>query len=155
LLRASAAAPLLLFSLLSEYVLAAKGASIKLPEEFAGNSQRIEFEGFGGFNKGTYAGDEFRGEFTRIESRLGVFDPLYVANRGRSGFTVEGIPDLGGLNASCRAAEKVATVRVVTLDLQRLTYECEFSGLPATESWRFVLGEPIREGFREKLRLSI
>jgi hypothetical protein len=132
-------------------VLAAEGAAIRLPEDFAANATRIEFSGFGGYNRGTYAGGNFTGEYARTESRLGLFDPLLVANRGRSSFSVEDQPDIGGLSASCRAAQDVGNLRSVTLDLRKLTYRCEFSGIADAEQWQFALGEPRRSGLKEKL----
>lgn len=141
----------LLLVLLFASALAAKGAAIRLPVELAENPVRIEFTGFGGYNKGRYTGAEFRGDFTRIESRLGIFDPLYVANRGKSSFTVENPDGTVQLAASCRMTERTGTYRIVTIDLDKLAYECEFSGPEAEGVSRFVLGEPKREGFREKL----
>jgi hypothetical protein len=138
-------------SLVPHSAVGAEGATIRLPDEFAAQALRVQFTGFGGYNRGVYVGGEFTGEFTRIESRLGVFDPLFVANRGKSSFTVENSPDLGGLSANCRAVQNVATVRVVTLDLKKLAYQCEFTGIALSDEWRFVLGEPKRNGFREKL----
>lgn len=131
--------------------LGAKGATVRLPDELAAASTSIKFEGFGGYNRGNYRGDEFRGEFTRIESRLGVFDPLYVANRGKSSFTLEDSAGSAWLSANCRAMEKTATARIVTLDLRKLTYTCAFSGSVELVDSRFVLGEPKRDGFKEKL----
>jgi len=130
---------------------AAKSASIRLPDEFTDDAQKFEFEGFGGFNRGDYKGAEFAGSFTRIESRLAVFDPLYVSNRGKSSFTIESVSELENAVADCSAKQNVGALRIVTLDLKKLTYECEFSGSDVTQGWRFVLGEPKREGFREKL----
>jgi len=129
----------------------AKSASIRLPDGFSDAATRIEFSGFGGFNRGRYSGSEFHGEFTRIESRIGVFDPLYVANRGRSGFTIEGDDGTVGVAADCRAIERTATVKFVTLDLKKLVYSCEFQGGDALGEMRFVIGEPKREGFRDRL----
>jgi hypothetical protein len=132
--------------------LGAKGATIRLPDDFAvADSTSIEFSGFSGYSRGDYRGGEFRGEFTRIETRLGVFDPLYVANRGKSSFTIEDPSGSAALVANCRAGQKTATVRVVTIDLKKLTYSCDFSGPDASRETRFVLGEPKREGFKEKL----
>lgn len=131
--------------------LGAKGATIRLPDDFAANSTRIEFTGFGGFNRGSYSGAEFQGDFTRIESRLGIFDPLYVANKGKSSFTIEDIDGSARISAECRAVERTATVRFVSIDFDKLSYSCNFSGPDAAGETRFVLGEPKREGFREKL----
>lgn len=141
----------LLFASLPEAALGAKGATIELPEELAAASTRIEFEGFSGYNRGRYTGAEFQGEFTRIESRLGVFDPLYVANRGKSSFTIESPDEAPLVSAECRANQRTATVRIVTLDLKKLVYQCDLGGTELVGEARFVLGEPKREGFKQKL----
>jgi len=126
-----------------------RDATIRLPEALAAQSTRIEFAGFGGYNKGEYTGAEYHGEFTRSESRLGVFDPLYVANRGKSSFTLVDTAGTTLLSASCEMRRNTATVRVVTLDLDKLAYDCSLTG--DQSSTRLVLGEPKREGFKERL----
>ncbi len=63
-------------------------AQMDLPTEFALQVQRNKIAGFGGHNKGSFELEQFRGEFTRGESRLGVFDPLFVSNKGKSSFTL-------------------------------------------------------------------
>lgn len=151
-LQARTLAGICLFIILSPHsALGAKGATIRLPDELANSVTTIRFEGFGGFNRGEYRGGEFRGTFTRIESRLGVFDPLYVANRGKSSFTIEDPSGTTQISADCRATQNTATIRVVTLDLKKLTYVCDFNGPEASEDLRFIVGEPKREGFKEKL----
>lgn len=126
-----------------------RGATIRVPEALSSNATRFEFSGFGGFNKGEYTGAGFRGEFTRSESRLGVFDPLFVSNRGKSSFTLLDDSDTTIIAASCEMRQSTGTLRVVTLDVRKLAYECTFEGGDADA--RMVLGEPKREGFREKL----
>jgi hypothetical protein len=128
-----------------------RSASIRLPEELARSSTRIAFTGFGGYNRGNYSGGEYHGEFTRTESRLGVFDPLYVGNRGKSSFTIENSTGRVLLAASCRMSRNSATVRFVTLDLKKMAYECDFQGSEGLVDSRLVLGEPKRVGFKEKL----
>lgn len=128
----------------------AAGASIRLPDDFAEGSTRMRFEGFGGFNRGQFVAGEYRGHFTRNESRLGVFDPLYVSNRAASTFTLESDDATGALSASCRAGQKTATAKIVTFDLKKLVYRCEFRGRDSAPSWRFALGAPKREGFKEQ-----
>lgn len=144
------AGTLLLLCLFPVLALALKSATIRLPNDFASASTRIEFTGFGGKNRGHYKGAEFRGEYTRIETRLGVFDPLYVKHKGKSGFTIENANGGPALIAECRAVEKVATYKIVTFDLKKLAYSCEFNGPDANSPMRFVIGEPKREGFKEK-----
>lgn len=145
------AAVALAFVLVSHAVPGAEGATIRLPDGFAADSTRIEFQGFGGYNRGNYRGEEFRGAFTRIESRLGVFDPLYVANKAKSSFTIEDADGSVLIASECRAVERTTTVRIVSIDFDKLTYECGFSGPEASGDTRFVLGEPKREGFKQKL----
>jgi hypothetical protein len=145
-----AAASLLLAALLNSNA-ESRSASIRLPDELAASSTRLVFAGFGGYNRGNYAGAEYHGQFTRIESRLGVFDPLYVSNRGKSSFTVEDSANAVLLSASCEMRRNSATVRVVTLDTKQMAYQCEFRGSEGSLDSRLVLGEPKREGFKEKL----
>ena len=141
---------ILLFSLLPVPAFAAKSATIRLPDDFSAASTRLSFTGFGGKNRGHYSGAEFSGEYTRIESRLGIFDPLYVKHKGKSGFTIDDASGAPALTAECRAVEKTATYKIVTLDLKKLAYSCEFSGQDAIGPMRFVIGEPRREGFKAK-----
>lgn len=150
--RAPAGATIALIMILVPVVtFGAKGATIRLPSEFAAGSTRVAFSGFGGFNRGSYTGAEFSGEFTRIESRLGVFDPIFVANKGKSGFTIENLDGVATLTADCRAIERTTTFKFVSLDLKKLAYSCNFSGEDAGGEMRFVIGEPKREGLRAKL----
>ncbi|MDX1562786.1 MAG: hypothetical protein R3305_07650, partial [Gammaproteobacteria bacterium] len=130
--------------------LVARGATIKLPDGFAERSTRIEFTGFGGFNRGSFRGADYRGDFVRTETRWGIFDPLYVLNRGRSSFTLEDAGGTVNIEASCRVTRDVLTYRIVTVDVDKMSYECHYSG-PDAPGARFALGEPKREGFRERL----
>ena len=150
-LRRSSAVAALSLCLMPSASTAATDAAIRLPPDFAANSSTISLSGFNGLNKGDYEGGEFKGEFTRIESRLAVFDPLYVANRGQSRFTMQDAAGLTLIEASCEAVERTVGIKFVELDLTKLTYGCEFGGPEATGEMRFVLGEPKREGFRERL----
>lgn len=131
--------------------MAVETAIIRLPDDFAAEALRVEFTGFGGHNRGHYAGAGFTGEFTRSESRLGVFDPLFVASRARSSFTVEDLPGLAGLSADCRAAQNVANVSIVTLDPKKFVYQCEYTGIAQARDWRLVVGRPKRDSLKEKL----
>ena len=56
-------------------------ARIELPDECAERSERLFATGFGAWNEGNYSISEYEGTFTRGESRLGVFDPLYVGSK--------------------------------------------------------------------------
>jgi len=148
--RTAAVAALALI-LIPALVVAAKSATIRLPDGFEAASTRVAFAGFGGYNRGHYSGAEFRGEFTRTESRLGIFDPLYVANKGRSGFTIENPDNATEITADCRVIERSVTIKLVTLDLKKLAYSCEFDGPAAAGEMRFVIGEPKRQGLKERL----
>jgi hypothetical protein len=129
----------------------ARDATIRLPEELIGQSTQIDFSGFGVYNEGRYAGPDYRGEFRRTESRLGVFDPLYVANRGRSSFTVEDAAGSVRHSGDCRFTRDRASVGIVTADLDRMEYLCDLREGAGPVASQLVLGEPRRKGFREKL----
>lgn len=150
-LPARTTAVLALCLLIPAAALSQRDARIRLPEQFASASARIELDGFSGYNRGDYRGGEFSGAFTRIESRLGVFDPLYVANRGKSGFTIDDDAGQALIAADCRAIQRTAGVKFVEIDLKKLAYDCAYTGSAASGEMRFVLGEPKRKGFREKL----
>src|SRR5262245_47245989 len=69
---------------------AQREARMELPDDLAKRVERQSAEGFGGRNKGDYTLGEVVGEFTRIESRWAIADPLYAQNRGQSSFTLAG-----------------------------------------------------------------
>jgi hypothetical protein len=131
--------------------LLARDAAIRLPDELAGQSRQIDFSGFGGFNEGRYAGADYRGEFRRTESRLDVFDPLYVANRGRSSFTLEDAAGSVRHSGECRFSRDRAAIGIATTDLDRMEYLCDLREGGGPVASQLVLGEPRRKGFREKL----
>ena len=132
-------------------VFADKGSKIRLPVDISSNSSPISLTGFSGYNRGEYEGGEFRGTFTRIESRLGVFDPLYVVNREKSGFTIEDPTSQVLIEAKCNTLKRTVGIRFVELDLTKFTYNCDFNGQEAVGEMRLVLGEPKRRGLRERL----
>lgn len=122
-----------------------------LPADLATTATRFEATGFGGRNKGKYALGGFTGNFTRGESRLGIFDPLYVSNKGKSSFTVSNAAGEEILSSSCRMARKTVTIDVVTFDPKKMTYDCDFRAGGEMAGARLVLGQPKAEGFKEKL----
>jgi hypothetical protein len=93
----------------------------------------------------------FRLRFPYRPRRQGRDDPLYVASKAKSSFTIETDDGSVVIASECRAVERTATVKFVSIDFDKLTYECSFSGPEASSDTRFVLGEPKREGFRQKL----
>jgi hypothetical protein len=124
-------------------------AHMRLPQELAG-ADRLAASGYGGKNRGQFAIADYRGHFTRIESRFAVFDPLYAANRGKASFTLEGPGLTGMIEAECRFEERVLTVGVLTFDAAKLAYFCEIRDSDGREA-RLTLGEPKRTGFKQRL----
>jgi hypothetical protein len=123
-------------------------ARMQLPDDLAARVERQAIEGFGGRNEGRYTLGELTGEFTRIESRWAVGDPLLAQNRGRSSFTVSGPGFDSSLAASCEMRRTAVTVGVVTFDPDKMTYQCDLAG---DGSRLLVLGEPKPENFRARL----
>jgi len=142
------AAGLLLFATV---VSAIETARMELPAEFADRAERITIEGFGGWNKGTYAFREYRGEFRRGESRLGIFDPLYVSSKGKSSFTLTGPGLAGEFAAACEMKKGAVTVGIVTFDPKKLSYRCEFRQDGRLADAQFVLGQPKYDSMKERL----
>lgn len=125
-------------------------ARMELPQGFTDRVERFVAEGFGGLNRGDYELGPYRGEFTRIESRWAVLDPLYAQNRGRSSFTLAGPGFDEPVAASCEMRRGAVTAGVITFDPQKLTYECEFTRGGAPFDASLVLGEPKPANFRER-----
>jgi len=130
-------------------------AHMGLPAEFEAQPERIEIKGFGGRNKGewqvvTPSGDRYSGRFTRSESRLGVFDPLYVRNKGKSSFTF--VVDTGEalVSAECSFRKVTVNVNIVTIDADKLAYQCDLRGPSVQGAW-IAVGQPKREGLKKKL----
>lgn len=124
-------------------------ARMQLPEGLE-VSQRLHASGYGGKNRGRFALGDYRGDFTRIESRFALFDPLYAANRGKSSFALEGPGIEGAITAECRFKEGVVTVGVLTFDAKRLAYVCEIAD-GAGAIGNLTLGEPKLSGFKERM----
>jgi hypothetical protein len=127
---------------------AQQAARMELPEGFKERVERQSFEGFGGRNEGSFKLGDLSGEFTRIESRWAVADPLYAQNRGRSSFTLSGPGFDTPVAASCEMRRGSVTVGVFTFDPQKMTYQCDAGG---AASPLLVLGEPKPENFRARV----
>jgi hypothetical protein len=102
-------------------------ARMALPVGLAPATSRVELTGMGGSQEGSFQLGNSAGRFTRRAERLGVFDPLFVANYGGGGFTVSG-PDLAGeLTARCGYRQQALSVGVVSVKPGGLRYSCAFS----------------------------
>lgn len=128
-------------------------ARMELPPEFDVQASRIEIKGFGGRNKGDWrltmpSGDNFSGKFTRSETRLGVFDPLYVRNKGKSSFSISGGSATPQLAAECEFRKVTVNFDIITIDASKLAYQCEFSG-DDRNNW-VAIGQPKRDGLKQK-----
>ncbi len=134
----------------STTLLALETARMELPKELSAQSTRIEARGFGGWNKGTYTIGEWQGEFTRGESRLGIFDPLWVSNKGKSSFTFASKAGGPALQASCRMEKGSVTVSIVTFDPKKMRYHCDFRGGGTLQAASFVMGQPKPENMKER-----
>lgn len=132
------------------FTFALEAARMALPADLQATSIRLEATGFGGRNKGTYSLGGYRGQFTRGESRLGIIDPLYVSNKGKSSFTLEDASGRVLMTASCRMGKGTVTIGVVTFDPKKMAYTCDFHGIDAEAGARLVLGQPKRDGMKEK-----
>lgn len=138
---------LLMFSLSS---LALAKAQVELPPEIANDSERLEFTGFGGRNKGTFQVAEFRGSFTRGETRLSMADSKYVSNKGKSSFVLLDSDATEIASASCQFSRNTLNISVVTFDSNKLTYECEFRRDGEMLDTHFFLGQPKAEGLKAR-----
>jgi len=128
---------------------AQRAARMALPADLEARVERVSADGFGGRNEGTYTLGEHSGEFTRIESRWAIADPLVAQNRGRSSFTLSG-PGFDALvAASCEMSRTSVAVGVVTFDPDKMTYQCTLDG--GAESPLLVLGEPKPANLRERM----
>ena len=120
-----------------------------LPDDLASRVQRLRFDGFGGRNEGHYTLGELTGEFTRIESRWAVADPLYAQNRGKSSFTLSGPGFASPVAAACEMRRASVTVGVVTFDPDKMTYHCDLAN--NSEAPLLVLGQPKPDDFRARV----
>lgn len=133
------------------FAAAAASARMQLPDDFLAAATSLPISGFGGRNSGDYRLGAGGGAFSRIESRLAVFDPLYVSNRGRSSFTLTG-PEFGdGLSGECSFRENVVSAGVLTFDPKKLAYVCVLSRGNGEVAGAMTLGEPKPRSLRERV----
>ncbi|MDX1516468.1 MAG: hypothetical protein R3288_06490 [Woeseiaceae bacterium] len=130
-------------------------ARMELPDEFSASATRIELSGFGGHNKGSYSfmdphGASYRGDFKRGESRLGIMDPLFVRNSGKSSFSFRDPGSDVQINADCEFKKVTINIDVVTFDPKKVAYSCDFRGNSALAGARLIIGQPKREGLKQK-----
>lgn len=125
-------------------------ARMQLPDELEALATRVSAEGFGGRNKGSYTIGDYRGRFTRSESRLGIFDPLYVSSKGKSSFTFQQRAHTEPLEAECRMAKGAMTIGVVTFDPKKMGYRCDFRRAGTLQPVNFVMGQPKAEGMKQR-----
>lgn len=126
-------------------------ARMELPADFESAAERATIEGFGGWNKGSYTFLDYRGEFARGESRLGIFDPLYVSSKGRSSFTLAGADGGEEFAADCEMKKGAVTVGIVSFDPKKMSYRCEFRRDGLLTDAQFVLGQPKYASMKERL----
>lgn len=131
-------------------------ARMALPPDFEAQSTHIEIDGFGGHNKGSYEfvdklGQAYSGEFSRAESRLGILDPLVVRSRATGSFSFVDSTAETSMSAACDMRKVTVNLDVVTLDPKKMAYHCEFHGDNALMAARLVIGQPKRQGFKEKM----
>jgi len=136
--------------LLGLSVLGLATAQIEIPAELDASAERLPVAGFGGHNKGSFEFAGYHGEFTRGESRLGVFDPLFVANRGKSSFTLRRIGSSDSISGSCRMEKNALTIGIVTFDPKKLSYVCDLRASGGAHSATLVLGQPKAKGFKQR-----
>ena len=126
-------------------------AMMEMPDEFRAQTTRISVSGFGGKNKGSYAFLDYSGDFKRGESRLGVFDPLYVSSKGKSSFTFRDSQDAATISAACEMTKKSVTVGIVTFDPKKMAYHCDFRSDKQLLEARFILGHAKASGLKESM----
>jgi len=131
-------------------VVALETARMQLPTEFEQRATRVSAEGFGGRNKGSYTIGDYHGKFTRSESRLGIRDPLYVSSKGKSSFTFQQQAHAEPLESECRMTKGAVTVGIVTFDPKKMSYRCEFRRGGTLQPASFVMGQPKRDGVKQR-----
>lgn len=145
--------PVLGSVLLSSYparLAALETARMALPEGFVAATERIAITGYGGRNRGQYRLGDYSGEFTRIESRWAVFDPLFAGSRAKSSFTITGpgLPEI--TTATCGMKKNTVSIGVVTFDPKKMSYQCSFERGGQLMNARYVLGHPKPENMRQR-----
>jgi hypothetical protein len=128
---------------------AQREARMELSDDLATRVERLSFEGFGGRNEGHYTLGDLTGEFTRIESRWAVADPLVAQNRGRSSFTLSGAGFAAPVAAACEMRRTSVTLGVITFDPDKMTYNCDLAAAGASPL--LVLGQPKPDSWRARV----
>lgn len=128
---------------------AQREARMALPDELATRAERLSAEGFGGRNEGRYTLGNLTGEFTRIESRWAVADPLVAQNRGQSSFTLSGDGFAAPVAATCEMRRTSVTLGVITFDPDKMSYHCDLD--TGDEAPLLVLGQPKPENLRARV----
>ncbi|NNC78213.1 MAG: hypothetical protein HKN77_09645 [Woeseiaceae bacterium] len=124
-------------------------AKMDLPADFASAATEIRVSGFGGKNKGSFAFDGYNGEFKRGETRLGIFDPLFVSSKGKSSFSFREAGNTEPVSADCAMKKGSVTIGIVTFDPKKMSYECDFRQGKQLLGARFILGQPKASGFKQ------
>jgi hypothetical protein len=130
---------------------AQRTARMALPEDLAARVERLSATGFGGRSEGHYTLGDLSGEFTRVESRWAIADPLYAQNRGRSSFTLDGPGFDAPVAGTCEMRRGTVTLGVITFDPEKMNYHCDLHGAGAAADGSLVLGEPKPENLRARM----
>lgn len=126
-------------------------ARMELPADFQAQAAPLRASGFGGKNKGSFVFTGHSGEFTRGESRLGIFDPLYVSSKGKSSFSFREDGTADAISAECAMKKGTVSIGVITFDPKKMSYQCEFRQGNRLLGARFILGQPKAAGFKAAL----
>ena len=124
-------------------------AQMDLPGDFYSQATKLSVAGFGGKNKGAFRFAGYSGEFTRGESRLGIFDPLYVSSKGKSSFTLRRADGSDVISAECAMKKSTVTIGIVTFDPKKMAYQCDFRENGRLSGARFVLGHQKASDFKQ------
>ena len=125
-------------------------AQMELPGDFGSHAERKKIAGFGGHNMGTFELENYRGEFTRGESRFSVKKTAFVSNKGKSSFTLRDVSASEIVSANCAMGKNSVTIGIVTFDPKKMTYQCDFTVGGQAVGSRLALGQPKASGAKEK-----
>ncbi|WP_207789970.1 VV20781 family protein [Sandarakinorhabdus oryzae] len=101
-------------------------ARMALPAGVTHSTTEIAITGMGGGQSGRFTAGASSGRFSRRADRLGVMDPLFVANRGGSSFELSG-PDVSGvLAARCGFSRQQMNIGLISITPGQLRYVCRF-----------------------------
>lgn len=126
-------------------------AQMDLADDFRTQAARITVSGFGGKNQGSFAFAGHNGEFKRGESRLGIFDPLYVASKGKSSFSFREDGAADAIFVECLMKKGAARIGIISFDTKKMSYQCDFRQGTRLLGSRFVLGQPPADKLKEAL----